>query len=89
MSKGKKRELKIESKASVFMVPVWEHQAVHFKSKSQVFEVEGELVEYHLRQPGEEPALKIRDKWYVLRIRDLATAILMAAGESEQTKGGE
>lgn len=54
---------------------------VFFRSKAQSFEINGQPVEYHLRQPGDEPALRIRGKWYVLRIREVAEAILNQCSE--------
>lgn len=61
-------------------IPVHRHENVFFKAHAQTFEVDGEPVEYHLRQPGDEPAVFVRGKWYVVRIRDLAKAIIKKIG---------
>ncbi|MBN2685082.1 MAG: hypothetical protein JXR40_07370 [Pontiellaceae bacterium] len=80
MSHKPSQRLKIIDSATLLEVLIQRHDHVHFKSHAQTFEVDGEQVEYHLRQPGEEPALKIRGKWYVVRARDLAASIIKMIG---------
>ena len=74
------KKVKVVDSAALYQVLVQQHDNVHFKTHAQTFEVDGEPVEYHLRQPGDEPALKIKGKWYVVRIRDLAKSILKKIG---------
>ncbi|MBN2684981.1 MAG: hypothetical protein JXR40_06855 [Pontiellaceae bacterium] len=80
MSRNPSQKLNIIDSTALYEVLISKHEQVHFKSHAQTFEVNGEPVEYHLRQPGDEPALKIRGTWYVVRARDLAEAILNKIG---------
>jgi len=86
MKKNPTKKLTVSKKLNVLgatellQVPLHRHDHVYFKAHAQTIEVDGEPVEYHLRQPGDEPALKVRGKWYIVRIRDLAKAIINKIG---------
>lgn len=64
------------SKNKTIEVPTSEHNNMAFKSFAQRFEVDGEPVECHLREPGKDPAIQIKGKWYVVKFKDIAAALL-------------
>lgn len=57
-------------------VPVHQHDNVAFKARAQSMDVDGEHVECHLRQPGNDPAIHVKGKWYVIRLKDIAHALI-------------
>ena len=65
-------------------VPVYQHENVPFRSAAQQFEISGEFVDCHFRQPDNEPALKIKGRWYVIRLRDVAQALIDALHHNEK-----
>ena len=73
---AKVKTLKKANAGPVIELAINEHDGVPFKSFAQSLMIDGEPVECHLRQPGNEPALQIKGKWYVVKFKDVAHALL-------------